>query len=129
MFRSLKICAKPPKTRRNYMFRKNALALILVTSFVLVGSAGPSLARKWTVTQRQEALLKEIESDYKANQLTLAERDDLKEQRQKIVDREKSMKDKNGGKLSYEDNRKLEKDLNNLSIKLQKKVLAKRVAK
>ena len=112
------------------MFRNNTLALILVTSFVLVGSAGPGLAaKKYTVTQRQDALLKEIQADYKANQLTLEEKNDLVAQRQKIVDRENSMKQKNGNKLSYEDDRKLEKDLNSLSEKLQKKVLAKRVAK
>jgi len=87
------------------------------------------LAKKYTITQRQDALLKEIESDYKANQLTLAERDSLIEERQKIVDKEKDMKAKNGNKLSYADDRKLEKDLNTLSLKIQKKVLNKRVGK
>jgi len=99
-----------------------ALALLVCTS------PGPSSAKRWTITQRQEALLKEIDSSFKANQLTAKEHDDLREEQQKIIAREKSMKEKNGGKISYEDNRKLEKDLNALSVKLQKKVLAKRVA-
>ncbi len=88
----------------------------------------PSLAKKWTITGRQDALLKEIDSSFKSNQLTLKERDDLRSEEEKIVLKEKSMKEKNGGKISYEDNRKLEKDLNNLSNKLHKKVLAKRIS-
>jgi hypothetical protein len=112
------------------MFGRKTLALILVTSFALQVTAGAGLAKRTlTVTDRQEALYKEINSDYKANQLTLEEKDDLLAQHRKIVAKEREMKDKNGGKISYEDNRKLEKSLNDLSIKLQKKVLAKRVAK
>ena len=112
------------------MFGRKTLALILVTSLAFQGFAGAGLAKRTlTVTDRQEALFKEINSDYKANQLTLDEKNDLIAQHKKIIDKETSMKSKNGGKLSYEDNQKLEKSLNDLSQKLQKKVLAKRIAK
>jgi hypothetical protein len=113
------------------MFGKNVVASILATAFILNGAVAPGIAaaRKWTVTERQEALSKDIDAAFKSNQLTLKERDDLKSQHQKISDRISSMQKKNGGKLSYDDNRKLEKDLNGLSVKLQKKILDKRVAK
>jgi hypothetical protein len=113
------------------MLGKNVVAFVLATAFMLNGAVAPGMAasKNWTVTERQEALSKDIDKAYKANQLTLKERDDLKSQHQKISDRMSSMQKKNGGKLSYDDNRKLEKDFNGLSVKLQKKILEKRVAK
>jgi hypothetical protein len=113
------------------MLAKNVVSLVLATAFMLNGAVVPGMAasKKWTVTERQEALSKDIDKAYKANQLTLKERDDLKSTQQKISDRISSMQKKNGGKLSYDDNRKLEKDLNGVSVKLQKRILEKRVAK
>jgi hypothetical protein len=107
--------------------RKTPLIYCILALLTCAFSAS-SLAKHWTVTQRQDALLKEIDSSFKANQLTAKEHDDLRNEQQKIIVREKSMKEKNAGKISYEDNRRLEKDLNTLSLKLHKKVLAKRVA-
>jgi GTP1/Obg family GTP-binding protein len=113
------------------MFGRKSLALILVTglAFQMTAGAGLAVKKTITVTERQEALFKEINADFKASQLTLEEKNDLIAQHQKIIDKENAMKAKNGGKLSYDDNNKLEKSLNDLSVKLQKKVLAKRINK
>lgn len=104
------------------------VALMLCSVLALASlSIGSVEAKKWTVTQRQERLSSEIDSAYRANQLTLKEADKLKGEVLRIAEREQKMKVKNGGKLSYENTNDLEKDLNSLSVKLHKKVLEKRV--
>jgi hypothetical protein len=111
---------------------------IILASSLLLGLAliitPPAEARrhhtasgKYTVTDRQATLTKEIDAAYSANQLTLKEADDLKAKLSSIKTKEQQMKDKNGGKLSYADNNSLEKSLNNISNKLHKKILEKRV--
>jgi hypothetical protein len=110
------------------LVRKILLSAVLLSTVASVTFSAPSLAaKKWTVTQRQEALYAEINKALKANNLTLKEANDLKDEHAGIIDKEKKMKDKNGGKLSPEDENKIEKSLNTLSEHLQKKQLQKRV--
>lgn len=101
-----------------------ALSSMLVVGCLFIS---PADAKKWTVTQRQQALSHEVDKAYRANQLTLKEADGLKKDISKVANREQKMRSKNGGKLSYEDNTDLEKDLNSISVKLQKRQLEKRV--
>ncbi len=82
---------------------------------------------KYTITDRQVSLEKKVDSAYAANQLTLKETDNLKGKLKWVKDEEQKMKDKNGGKLSYKDKTTLERSLNGISEKLQKKMLEKRV--
>ena len=84
-------------------------------------------SEKLTITDREVVLDKKINVAYEANQLTLQEADDLRDKMKKIKTKEEKMKDKNGGRLSYANNTSLEKSLNDVSEKLQKKVLEKRV--
>lgn len=91
-------------------------------------SVGPALAKKqWTITQRQVALTREVDAGLKANELTLKEANKLRDRLADVVARGEKMKAKNGGKLSYEDEGKLEKDLNGISDDIHKKKLQKRV--
>jgi len=101
-----------------------ALSSILAVASLI---AIPAEAKKWTVTQRQQALSAEIDRALRGNQLTLKEADGLKRDIIKITNKEQKMRTKNGGKLSYEDDTELEKELNSVSVKLQKKQLEKRV--
>jgi hypothetical protein len=103
-----------------------ALALSSILAVACLATA-PAEAKKWTVTQRQQALSMEIDKAFRTNQLTLKEADGLKREVIKITNREQKMRSKNGGKLSYEDDNQLEKDLNDVSVKLHKKQLEKRV--
>ena len=83
----------------------------------------------WGVTLATRRRLlndKKINAAYEANQLTLQEADDLRDKMKKIKTKEEKMKDKNGGKLSYENLTSIEKDLNGVSDKLHKKMLDKR---
>ncbi len=95
---------------------------------VIVFGISSADARKVTITQRQQMLMAKIAHSEKSGDLTKDEAVSLRNEEAKIVERETEMKNKNGGKLSYADMNSLEKDLNKLSAKLQKKELAKRVA-
>jgi len=86
-------------------------------------------AKQWTITQRQEAQRKMIDKAQRANELTKKEADRLRDRLDDIASSEIKMKTKNGGQLSYKDKAKLEKDLNGVSLKIQKYKLNKRVIK
>lgn len=82
---------------------------------------------KYTISDREVALERKINSAFAANQLTVQEADDLRGKLKKIKDKEQKMKDENGGRLTYPNSTTLEKSLNSISEKLQKKQLEKRV--
>ncbi len=106
------------------MKTNSIFALALIVAFAISPCAQ---ARKYSIYDRQVSLEREIKRAYKANQLTLKEADNLKSKLQDVKEEEQKMKDKNGGKLSYENTTSIEKDLNKISEKLQKKMLDKRV--
>lgn len=87
----------------------------------------PMEAKNITITERQEILMKKINQGEKSGELTLKEAEALRNESNKITEKQTKMKDKNGGKLSYADITKIEKELNKLSLKIQKKGLEKRV--
>ena len=105
--------------------------LSLVTTVSLAAgaiSALPSLAKRpITITQRQEALQRDISKDEKSNELTKKEADGLRSDLQDIANKINKMKAKNGNKLAYKDEGKIEKDLNGVSLHLKKLELNKRV--
>jgi hypothetical protein len=103
--------------------------LLLTASLGLVGTDADARSKKWTITQRQEVLKKEIDRGQVAGELTLKEANSLRGQEAKIEIREAIMKAKNAGKLSYENENAVEKALNKLSLRIQKLKLEKRVQK
>ena len=102
-----------------------ALSLSAVTTLVQPTEA--QARRHYTITQRQEMLRKEVNAGQKANELTLKEADALRDRLTGITEDEAKMKAKNGGKLSYKDEGKIEKKLNSISVDMTKQKLAKRV--
>lgn len=110
--------------------------LLLLASLLIASSVGflsnevdAKTAKKWTITERTEALKKEIDDGQKAGELTAKEGESLKEQAGKVDAKIVKMKSKNDGKLSYDNENTLEKDLNKLSLRIQKLKLEKRVQK
>lgn len=95
-----------------------------VVAVVLLLFGGSSLfspsvdAKRWTVTQRIEALSKEIEEGRKANELTAKQVESLKKFVADIQAKMDKMKAKNGGKLSIPDTKKLHDDMTDLSTKI-----------
>jgi hypothetical protein len=105
-----------------------ALAAGCLVSMTTLASNFPAEAAKhYTITQRQEMLNKEVSAGLKANELTLKEANKLKDRLTDVRNRIEKMKAKNAGKLSYKDEGKVEKDLNAISVDMQKEKLAKRV--
>ncbi len=101
-------------------------AIALVTLFAQSVFTPPAEA-KLTVSQRQNILLKKTNRAERANELTRKEAQGLREKRNDIIAMESRMRSKNNGRLSYADINKVEKALNSLSLKIQKKALEKRV--
>lgn len=122
--------AEPPlcertTPRRGSMERK-VITMSLVAAFLFVGTFEPSDAKKWTIYQRQKALMVRINKAELAKELDAKEarrlRDDLADiQRHKV-----RMISKNNGRLSYDDENDLEGQLNRVSSKIFKKKLDKR---
>jgi hypothetical protein len=110
------------KIGRARMMRAVGLALCLTLAFVPCVSA-----KKWTVTEREVALEQKIAKAEKASQLTSREAEKLRKKLAAIRFKQAKMKAGNDGKLSYEDNERLEKLLNSLSLEIQKFQLEKRI--
>lgn len=83
----------------------------------------------WTIYERQVRLKKEVAQGMKANELTKKEYEGLMDSLTHINERITKMKAKNFGKLSIKDQGKIEKSLNDVSVRIQKYRLEKRVAK
>lgn len=85
-------------------------------------SAVPATAKKpMTITQRMEALGADINRDQKSGDLTKKEADNLRDELTKVREKIAKMKGKNGGKLSYKDEGKIEKNLNDVSLDMKKR--------
>lgn len=104
--------------------RKSAilgLSLAVLMSSALVVS--PAFAKKWTVTERITKLSKEIDEGRQANELTTSQVDALKKSVESVKSKMDKMKEKNGGKLSLPDTRKLHDEMTNLSVKIYRQRL------
>ena len=113
--------------------RKTMLVIMAIGCIATVGSGGTTqyaMAAKpkvWTVTDRQVELRKRVDKGLKDNELTAKEAKKFAEQLDNLEDSINKMKTKNDGKLSYKDEGKVEKRLNEISLDIEKKQLAKRV--
>jgi hypothetical protein len=107
---------------------KPATVIAFCMVFAIGFLANPAqAAKKWTIYQRQVEEQKRIASGEKANELTKKEADGLRSDMSSMSERIEKMKSKNGGKLSYADEGKIEKDLNKVTVKIEKLKLEKRV--
>ena len=111
------------------MNTNKVLALSISACFCLSVAFNQAVCAKRpiTITQRQEALQRDILKDQKSMELTKKEADGLRDDMSDIASRITKMKSKNGGKLSYADEGKVEKSLNDVSLKIKKLELKKRV--
>jgi septal ring factor EnvC (AmiA/AmiB activator) len=109
-----------------FMKRTDIFAASLALLIGISTLQQPAQAR-YTINERQVRLQKEISQGVKANELTKKEADDLKSSMADIDSRIAKMKEKNAGKISIKDQKKLEKSLNDVSVKITKLRLDKRV--
>jgi len=108
------------------------LSLLLAATMMLqlalaLPESAQARGRHYTITQRHTALLAKINRFEKSGELTLKEANSMRDENSHIAAREEKLKSKNGGKLSYKDINNIEDDLNDLSNRIHKKSLNKRV--
>ena len=84
-------------------------------------------AKEWTVDQRQQSLMMQINEGQKANELTVKEAKSLRKSLADLAKKKAKMKNKNGKSLSKDNELALEGDLNKISVEMQKLKLEKRV--
>lgn len=102
-------------------------ATMLLQLAVALPQSTDARGRRYTISQRHTALLAKINRFEKSGELTLKEANSMRDENSHIADREAKMKSKNGGKLSYKNINTIEDELNDLSNRIHKKSLNKRV--
>lgn len=106
---------------------KFLVSAVVVAVIVAAGSSSPADAKKYTIYQRQIALKNRVNKAERAKELTFKEAQNFRDDLAEIQEDKEKMTCKNNGKLSYEDENKLEKKLNRISTSIQKHKLEKRV--
>ncbi len=104
-----------------------ALALALSSFFSILSVE----AKEWSIDDRQQALMQQINEGQKANELTVKEAKNLRKDLANLAKKKANMKAKADKKnvLTKENQTELEGDLNKISVEIQKLKLEKRVQK
>jgi hypothetical protein len=103
--------------------------ILIVTLIIFACCLLQANAKTWTVDDRQQRLMQEINAGQKSGELTVKEARGLRKQEAAVARKKARMKSKNLGRLSSEDINELEEDLNKVSVDLDKLRLEKRVTK
>lgn len=94
------------------------MSAVFLTTYLL--TPPEAVAKKWTVTERIQKLSKEIDEGRAANELTSKQVEALKNSIDDIKTKMEKMKEKNGGKISVPDTKKLHDEMTALSVKIYK---------
>ena len=88
-------------------------------------------AKEWSIDDRQQALMQQINEGQKAKELTVKEAKSLRKDLANLAKKKANMKTKakSGNALTKENQTELEGDLNKISVDIQKLKLEKRVQK
>ncbi|MDZ4837184.1 MAG: hypothetical protein SGJ27_25645 [Candidatus Melainabacteria bacterium] len=106
---------------------KFVVTAVVIAAIVSAGAFSSADAKKYTIYQRQVALKARIAKAERSKELTFKEAKNYREDLADIQEDKEKMISKNNGKLSYEDENRLEKKLNSISASIMKKKLEKRV--
>lgn len=89
----------------------------------------PAEAKEWSIDDRQQALMQQINEGQKAKELTVKEAKAMRKDLANLAKKKAKMKTKAGGSntLTKENQTELEGDLNKISVEIQKLKLEKRV--
>lgn len=101
--------------------------ILIVVAVFFACSFSQVHAKVWTIDDRQQKLMQEINAGQKSGELTLKEAHSLRKEEAEIARKKAKMKGKNLGKLTSENISELEEDLNKVSVELNKLKLEKRV--
>jgi hypothetical protein len=103
---------------RTGRFLLSSMTVLLFISVFGIFAPSAEAARRFTVSERIEMLSKSIERGRNENELTTKQEISMRDQLAGIKDKIEKLKEKNSGKLSLTDARKIHKDINNLSVQL-----------
>lgn len=101
------------------------LALFLVLGFALFAPSDVS-AKTWTIDERQEQLMKDINSAQEKKALTAKEGDKLRKMLARVSKKKAKWKTDKTRELSEDEKLKLEGDLNEISVEIKRLQLEKR---
>jgi chromatin segregation and condensation protein Rec8/ScpA/Scc1 (kleisin family) len=91
----------------------------------------PVEAKEWSIDDRQQALMQQINEGQKAKELTVKEAKSLRKDLANLAKKKAKMKAKadKDNTLTKENQTELEGDLNKISVEIQKLKLEKRIQK
>ncbi len=101
------------------IYKRTSILIPVVLALSLLCSL-PSYARKWTIPERLDNLSLAIDKSKDVNELTNKQVDELKVLLSEVKTKAEEMKSKNGGKLNDDDTRRVNKEINAVSVKLLK---------
>lgn len=104
-----------------------ALIPVLIAFTALVGTGDGASAKEWTINERQDQLMKDINAAQKKKDLTDKEAKKLRGDLADVARKEAKLRGKNNKQIPVEDLAKLEKALNEVSVDIKQKALEKRV--
>lgn len=103
----------------------HAAALIVATLFCAMVEQ-PALSKEWSIQDRQDELMRQINAGQKAKELTFKEAKRLRGDLADVSRKKKSMRSDDKKPLTAEQKAELEKVLNDISVDINKLKLEKR---
>lgn len=110
-----------------HMKTRVALIAVLIASAAFVGTGDGAFAKEWTINERQDQLMKDINAAQKKKELTDKEAKKLRGDLADVARKEAKLRGKNNKQIPVEDLAKLEKALNGVSVAIKELALEKRV--
>lgn len=111
----------------HHMKTRVSLFSVLIALVVIVGVGDSACAKEWTINARQDQLMKDINAAQKKKELTDKEAKKLRSDLADVARKEAKLRGKNNKQIPVEDQAKLEKSLNTISVDIKRLALEKRV--
>jgi len=100
---------------------------VLIALVAILGTGDIVSAKEWTINARQDQLMKDINAAQKKKELTDKEAKKLRGDLADVARKEAKLRGKNNKQIPIEDQAKLEKALNTVSVDIKRLALEKRV--
>ncbi|MDZ4833239.1 MAG: hypothetical protein SGJ27_05500 [Candidatus Melainabacteria bacterium] len=104
-----------------------SIITFLLALVALLGNSDGASAKEWTINERQDQLMKDINTAQKKKALTDKEAKGLRKDLADVARKEAKLRGKNDKQIPIEDKAKLEGALNKVSVDIKRLALEKRV--
>jgi ribosomal protein S13 len=109
------------------MKTRDSIIPVVIALVALFGTGNDASAKEWTINARQDQLMKDINAAQKKNELTDKEAKKLRSDLADVARKEAKLRGKNNKQIPIDQQGKLEKGLNEVSVNIKKLALEKRV--